>query len=43
MTISGGALELIGFALVVVQLARVQRQEFGWPRFIVRSWGCRRA
>jgi len=39
MTVVGGALELIGFALVVIQLARVQRQEFGWPRFIVRSWG----
>ena len=39
MTITGGALELIGFALVVVQLARVQRQLFGWPRFIVRSSG----
>ena len=43
MTIVGGALELIGFALVVVQLARVQRQEFGWPHFIVRSWGWSRA
>jgi hypothetical protein len=38
MTVVGGALELIGFALVVIQLARLQRQEFGWPRFIVRSW-----
>jgi hypothetical protein len=43
MTITGGALELFGFALVVFQLARVQRQEFGWPRFVVRSWGWVRA
>jgi vacuolar-type H+-ATPase subunit I/STV1 len=34
---------MIGFLLVVGQLARVQRQEFGWPRFVLRSWGWTKA
>ena len=37
MTITGGILELIGFGLIAWQLARVQRQEFGWPRFVLRG------
>jgi hypothetical protein len=43
MVIVGGVLEGFGFGLFAVQLARVQRQEFGWPRFLLRSWGWTRA
>lgn len=43
MVIVGGTLEGFGFGLIVIQLARVQRQEFGWPRFLLRSWGWTRA
>jgi hypothetical protein len=37
-------LEVIGFGLIVFQLVRVQRQEFGTPQFVVRSreWGKRK-
>jgi hypothetical protein len=37
MTIVGGGMEMIGFSLIVYQLVRVQRQEFGWPQFVVRT------
>ena len=43
MVIVGGVLEGIGFGVIVVQLALVQRQEFGWPQFVLRSWGWTRA
>jgi hypothetical protein len=37
MTIVGGGMEMIGFGLIVLQLVRAQRQEFGWPQLILRS------
>jgi hypothetical protein len=36
MTILGGIFEVIGFAVIVWQLVRVQRQEFGTPQFVHR-------
>jgi hypothetical protein len=47
MTIVGGALEVTGFMFVVAQLVRVQREKFGWPRFLIRgqkwvAWRVRR-
>lgn len=37
--IAGGALQIIGFVLVAIELGRVQRREFGTPRFIERLRG----
>src|SRR3712207_6100103 len=43
LTILGGIFEVVGFGMIVWQLARVQRQEFGWPRFLSRWYGRLRA
>lgn len=37
LTVMGGVLEISGFALVVAQLVRVQRREFGTPQSIARA------
>lgn len=31
-------MQIVGFLVLAGQLARVQRQEFGWPEFMRRSW-----
>jgi hypothetical protein len=36
LTIAGGAFEIVGFGLVAYELARIQRREFGEPKFLVR-------
>jgi hypothetical protein len=37
LTIIGGVLEISGFGLIVAQLVRVQRREFGTPQSIARA------
>ncbi len=37
LTVTGGVLEIAGFGLVVAQLVRVQRREFGTPQTIKRT------
>ena len=39
LTIVGGVLEGIGFGFIAWELARIQRQEFGAPQFVVRIKG----
>lgn len=33
----GGGLEIVGFVLLIFQLIRVQRREFGWPPALVAA------
>jgi hypothetical protein len=38
MVMVGAGLQIIGFLVLAGQLARVRRQEFGWPDLMRRSW-----
>lgn len=37
LTIAGGFLEVAGLSLVAWEITRIQREEFGTPRFILRA------